>query len=1062
MGRNIYPKDDTCPIPLVNNPQSPSAIPQSIEPPNWLGTPTSTIPNALNPRTSSPPNMAPPGRLLLLLATFLTPLTQAAVLGLDFGTLNLKAALVKPGIPLEIVLSKDSKRKETAAVAFKASRDSVPVLGSFPERAYGGDALALQGRFPGEVFPNLKPLLGLSMSDEDDEAVGLYTSRFPAVKARKVKEMGTTMVQSTAFVGEEPPWSIEELLAMELANIKGNAEALAGKGSSVRDAVITVPAFYTADERRAILRAADLAGLSVQSLITDGVAVGLDYAKSRTFPDVTAGGKPEHHVVFDMGAGSTTATLLRFQGRSVKDVGRFNKTVQEATVLGIGWDRTLGGDALNQVVLDDYVYKFMTKPVMKSRGTPVEEIKGNGRVMARLWREAEKTRQVLSANTETSSSFEELLPDIDFRSKLSRTEFESLTESFAARVAKPIEDALAAAKISIKDIDSIIVHGGATRTPFVQKQLELIAGGTKKLKSNVNADESAVFGAAFKGAGLSPSFKVKEIRDSDVAGYPAGMTWTDGGKERRQGLFGVASPVGFGSVGKLVNFKNKEDFSFTLFQTVEGTDRPVSRVVTENLTAGVKELETLFGCKEKDVSTKFSIKLSNLDGLPEVLSGSVSCETDAVVAKSGNLVDSAKDWLGFGKKKEEQEPLGEDDIVEEVDASTSTTSTSSSKASKGSSSSSSSTSKIPEKPKKRIESIPIKFSTMPRGNAQPAPTELKRMRDRLAAFDRSDKARLAREEALNVLESYTYHVRDFLDNSDYVSVSTSAQRDGISSLLDTTREFMDSAAAGAKEEVLREKLAGLKKLVEPIQARRREEIARPKKVQGLREGLEKTGGFMETVRKQVGEAREAEKKASSYEAEQSSSSASAAASSTSIVENAEVEDADEAATTTTSTESAAPKYSSPASFAAYTDLDLADLETVYTSVEKWLKEKLATQASLKPHEEPVLLVKDIEAKAAQLSQVMTDLVYKKMQRSSSSSSSAASSTRKAKATKSKKSKSAKSSSGSSTTSAPDGSATALEDMPNVFTVGAEGGMPSEEEIRRMVEKAREGRERDEL
>ncbi|KAI7574292.1 hypothetical protein KC343_g23167, partial [Hortaea werneckii] len=207
------------------------------------------------------------------------------------------------------------------------------------------------------------------------------------------------MFKSSAFHESEMPWSVEELLAMELANIRHNAEAMAGQGQSVEDVVITVPAFYTADERRAIERAAELAGLQVNSLISDGLAVGLEYAKSRTFPDVSKeGGKPEYHMVYDMGAGSTTATLMRFQGRSVKDVGRFNKTVQEVAVLGTGWDRTLGGDSFNQVILEDYVQKFLTKPALKSRGTSAADVKGNARLMSRLWKEVEKARQVLSAN----------------------------------------------------------------------------------------------------------------------------------------------------------------------------------------------------------------------------------------------------------------------------------------------------------------------------------------------------------------------------------------------------------------------------------------------------------------------------------------------------------------------------------------------------------------------------------------------------------------------------------------------------------------------------------------
>ncbi|KAK3670997.1 lumenal Hsp70 protein [Recurvomyces mirabilis] len=1033
--------------------------------------------------------MLPPGRrranaifslpplLLLTLLALLIPTTHAAgsVLGVDFGTAFLKAALVKPGIPLEIVLTKDSKRKEAASIAFKPTRGAkneiLAEAGVYPERAYGGDSLAIQGRFPGEVFPNLKSLLGLEWTETRgwDYAVDVYTSRYPAVQARQDQEAGTVLVTSSSFIPSEAQWSVEELLAMELASIKRNAESMAGKGSSVEDAVITIPGFYTAEERRAVQRAAELAGLNVNALITDGLAVGLDYAKSRTFPEVSKGEKPEYHVVYDMGAGSTTATLLRMQSRSVKDVGRFNKTVQEVAVVATGWDKTLGGDALNQVVLDDFVHKLLTKPVLKSRGTKAEEITSNGRAMSRLWKDAEKARQVLSANAETSSSFEEILPEIDFRVKLTRTEFETLTESFLPRVTEPIENALFAAKLEISDLTSIILHGGAVRTPFVQRKLEELVGPANKnlLRSNVNADESSVFGAAFKGAGLSPSFKVKEIRDSDVAGYAAGMKFREGGesgKERRQQIFSAQSPVGSGAAVKQVTFKDKEDFEFSLWQNVEGGDRAVVGVVSSNLTAGVKKLHSDFGCEKEDVQTKFSLRLSPVDGLPEVVGGSVSCEVEGAVKKEGgSVIDSAKDWLGFGGKKD-QEPLkdGEEEIpVEEVEAETSTsTKSSKSKSSKSTSSTSgtASASKILEKPKKRTESIPVAFTTSPLGLPQPKPSDLKRMRDRLAAFDRSDKARVSREEALNVLESYTYYVRDFLGNDDYVDVSTDTMREEIGKLLGTTRSFMENPGdvTKATEAVLREKLAGLKGLVEPIKSRRTESLARPEKVETLRKSLEQTNSFIETVKGSVEQAALASASAASASeasAAEASSSSSTETPAPSSASGDGFDDLEEPETSSSSSSAAAKETEIPA-FSPYTSEDVEGLESAYTSAKKWLEEKEAEQGKLKLHEEPVLLVKDIEREAQKLSSVMTDLVYKKMRSQPPPKKSSSSKSKSAKPSKSKAAKKGKGK--SSTADAGQEEATASSSGKAArITVGADDEMPTEEEILRMVKEARE-------
>jgi hypoxia up-regulated 1 len=971
-----------------------------------------------------------PWNIFLALLFFFTSSASAAVLGLDFGTLNLKASLVKPGIPLEIVLTKDSKRKETAAVAFKPSRDSsnnvIAELGSYPERAYGGDALALQGRMPGEVFPNLKPLLGLSWNGEQSEVVNLYTSRYPAVQAKQDGKLGTTLFTCSAFNKAEEPWSVEELLAMELGNIKNNAEGMAG--NMVEDTVITVPAFYTADEKRAIEKAADLAGLNVMGLISDGLAVGLDYAKSRTFPTVNDGGKPEQHIIFDMGAGSTTATVLRFQSRKVKDVGKYNKTVQEVAVLGTGWDRTLGGDSFNQVIVDDYIRKFVTKPVMKSRGIREEDVSKNGRLMGRVWKDAEKTRHVLSANSDANSFFEELLPEIDFKTKLTRAEFEDLAAEFTDRVAGPLKDALAAAKLTIADIDSVILHGGAVRTPFVQRKLEEFVGKSEKLRSNVNADESAVFGAAFKAAGISPSFKVKEIRDSDIAGYPAGITYMDGGKDRRQSLFLATSPIGNNASTKQVSFKHKEDFDFALYQQVGDVDQAIAQVQTTNLTASVAALKEKFGCEKEDVNTKFSIRLSAVDGIPEVVSGSVSCETDQA-AKGSSVGDSVKGWLGFGKK--DQEPLESEDgteTTEQVEASTSSSSSSSATAS---------SSAVPEKPKKRIETITVAFTTTPKGLPQSTPEENKRMRERLVAFDRSDKARYAREEALNVLEAFTYHVRDFLDNSDYSPVSTSEQRSAISKLLDETREWMEEPKeiAKATEKVFKERLSALKKLVEPIKQRRTESEGRDDKVSALKSSLEQTNKLMDTVRDQVKKAEE----------EASKIASSAASSVTASTDTDGLEDDDEEATSTSSAKSTP----TPSVYSPYTNEDLTSISKIHSEVSAWLAEKTTAQGKLTPNEDPVLTIKDLEAKASKLSDAMLELIQKKIRQPKPSSSSSS------KKSKGKTSKTKKNKASTSTSSADVEAETDVPEEgdagPKVVKMdGQHGGMPTEEEVLRML------------
>ncbi|KKY26960.1 putative hsp70 family chaperone lhs1 [Diplodia seriata] len=939
--------------------------------------------------------MAPPGRrrygaLTIVLALFCVFATTAhaasAVLGVDLGTSYLKGVLVKPGIPLEVVLSKDSKRKEAAAVALKTPRTPLQAAGAtFPERAYGGDALALSARFPADVYPNLKPLLGERMADS--AAAQEYQRLHPAVEMVGVAGRDTVGFRSPSFEAGAAPFGVEELLAMELQNLRENAEEMAGGGARITDAVITVPAFYTAAEKRAVELAAELAGLKVLALVSDGVAVGLNYATSRTFPSVSEGGKPEHHMVFDMGAGSTTATVLRFQGRAVKDVGRFNKTVQEVQVLGSGWDMDLGGDSLNELIVEDIIEQFVEKPEAKAAGVKAEDVKKHGRTMAKLTKDVEKIRQVLSANQESSGSWEGLYQDVDFRYKISRARFEELATQHTVRILSPVQQALDAANMTFADLDSVILHGGAVRTPFVQKALEGLAGDVSKLRSNVNADEAAVFGAAFKGAGLSPSFRVKEIRDSDTANFAVNMKYMWNLKERNQKLFSATSRTG---TVKEMPFKMLGDFEFTLSQeTRKDHQEPVLSVRTGNLTAVVTDLIDKEGCNRDDINTKFSIRLDPTTGLPEIVKAEASCEVDET-EKKGSVVDGVKGLFGFGSKDGKQEPLKEgeeDETTETVEPETSSSSASGSSTSESAKASESAEAKVP---KKKIVTSNIRFSTSREGFEKVSKEEMKRMKDRLAAFDASDRARIARETALNELEAYTYRSRDLLEEEGFVGASTDAQRTEIQAKLSEVSEWLYGDGSDADTKTLKDKHAELTALIKPVVNRRDESRNRPDAVENVKKALDQTQSMIKLIKETVDKAAEASSSsaaaASAASASASSSTPAADAEASSEADPlADLEEEEKASSSSAAEDAQATEQ--PAFLSPYTQADLDELSKAFEEASKWLDEKLAAQDKLAATEDPVLSTKELERRAEELNKVSVELLQRKLRMPSAKKSS---------------------------------------------------------------------------
>ncbi|KAK6955797.1 hypothetical protein Daesc_003441 [Daldinia eschscholtzii] len=987
-----------------------------------------------------------PRSILLCVVFFFSTnvLAISAVLGIDLGTEYIKATLVKPGIPLEIVLTKDSRRKETSAVAFKPSQNA-PKSGSYPERAYGSDAMALAARFPFDVYPNLKTVLGLTT---EDLIVKEYSERHPALQIEAHKTRGTVAFKSQATAKEEA-WMVEELLAMELQSIQRNAEALAGSDSNVRSVVITVPPFYTAEEKRAVELAAELVGLKVMSLISDGLAVGLNYATSRTFPTVSDGAKPEYHMVFDMGAGSTKATIMKFQGRTVKDIGKFNKTVQEVQVVGAGWDRTLGGDALNYLIVDDMISKFVETPAAKKASVTAEAVRGHGRAMAKLLKDAERLRHILSANVDTATGFEGLYEDIDFKYKITRADFEKLAEAHAERVGAAVQKALDVAELDIKQLDSIILHGGSSRTPFVQKQLEKIAGGDK-LRSNVNSDEAAVFGAAFRAAQLSPSFRVKEIRISDGAFFPAGMKWTNAHKKpQHQRLWTERSLLG--AAPKEVTFTNHEDFSVHFYQQVPALDGNVVEqetkvFTTKNLTASVASLVEK-GCSNSDIHFKVKLRLSAENGEVEIVKAAVECEAE-VQEKEGSVMDGVKNLFGFGKNKDQQ-PLKDSEEASESASATKSTDTATTSVVESSSTSTTATESTsaesaegsPVPKKKQLVVIPIDYTVEKVGIPALSKADLTKSKDRIKAFEASDKSRRLREEALNQLEGFTYRVRDLLESESFVAASTSEERAKLEKKASEVSDWLYGDGADASREELKAKLKGLKDIVSPVEKRIEEAQKRPELVKSLRSTLDQTNTFIDTIKGKIAEA-------DAYISSLSSSSTSTTESASTVTsapsqDSGEFEGLEDEETTTSTSTTTAVEDRNPAP-PLYTFDDLKEITELSKSVIDWLEEKIAEQERLPETADPVLLAKDLIEKTKKLEKAGMDLAMKSVRNFEKS---------KKKSSSSKKSSKAKTKKGSTKTDS-DGSKPKVEtkDGENYIKFGEDGKGPSAEEIEEMIQR----------
>lgn len=279
-------------------------------------------------------------------------------------------------------------------------------------------------------------------------------------------------------------------------------------GQAVRDCVLTVPMFATQHERRALIMAAEVAGLKVLSLIEDNTAAALQYGKDNVFENKTV-------LYYNMGASATQVTVAQYSNYTVKELGK-NKTVGSFEVLGKAWDATLGGEQLDLELMNFFIDDFKAK-----HGVDVSE---SAKPIAKLRAQATKTKHVLSANQDIPIKVNGVAEDKDYSVHVYRKDLDKLAADFLSRATAPVTRALASAGITLADVDAVEMLGGAQRVPAVQRELATYFGDALPLGVHLNADEAPALGAAFAAANISTAFKVRKTGMTDYSPFPVGVS----------------------------------------------------------------------------------------------------------------------------------------------------------------------------------------------------------------------------------------------------------------------------------------------------------------------------------------------------------------------------------------------------------------------------------------------------------------------------------------------------------------------------------------------------------
>ncbi|KAK6464458.1 lumen HSP seventy [Scheffersomyces coipomensis] len=434
--------------------------------------------------------------IIFLISSFLS-LVSGAILGLDYGEKFTKAVLLAPGIPFEIVLTDEGKRKDLSGLSIRSTGSS---HNQKLERVYGSQTGSLCTRFPQTCLIDIKSLLGKSI---DDPLVQEYNNLHPGLKLVPDESRSNSIKFDLGYNNDSYIFTVEEILAMTLNDIRTRAitdlEHNPTAMPIVDDVTISIPAFSSPSTRQAYLDSLYLAGFSnVLGLIDDGSAIAVNYLSNRKFSKEDYTNIKEYHLIYDMGAGSTRATLFSFTP--------FKNGSIIIELESMGYDETFGGKQLTYSIYNVLVEKFLTLFKLTHQDlTP--------KIHARIFEASEKAKIILSANNDYYIALESIYDDKDFKTTISREEFEDINADLMDRITNPILSAIQDSSISLENVNSIILHGGSTRVPFVQKHLSTLIGEDKISKS-INADESCALGTTLRGLRLKTRFSKnnKEIQ----------------------------------------------------------------------------------------------------------------------------------------------------------------------------------------------------------------------------------------------------------------------------------------------------------------------------------------------------------------------------------------------------------------------------------------------------------------------------------------------------------------------------------------------------------------------
>lgn len=702
-----------------------------------------------------------------------------SVIGIDLGNESCYIAVAKAG-GIETIANDYSLRSTPSYIAFSGKN-----------RILGVAAKNQQVTNMKNTVYGLKRLIGRKFRDPHVQR------ELQWLPFNVVEERNGTIGIKVNYLNEEHTFSPEQCLAMLLTKLKDTAST--ALQTPINDCVISVPSYFTNNERKALLDSAAISGLNVLRLFNETTATALSYGIYKQ--DLPAPEEKPRNVVFvDCGYASLQVFACAFNKGKLK-------------MITTAADPYLGGRDIDRLLADHFAAEFQKKYHV--------DAKSNARAYVRLLAEVEKLKKQMSANSTTLPlGIECFMNDKDVKSEMKRADMEVICASLFQRVEDTLRQCLNQSGLQLGDIYAVEIVGGSSRVPAIKQLIEKVF--QKQPSTTLNQDEAVSRGCALQCAMLSPAVRVREFSVTDVQNYPVHLSWeaSPGGESAGElEVFPLNHATPF---SRMLTFYRTEPFSVKAFY-IGNIPYPDSNIGTWV----VKDIRPASDGKPQKVKVKVRI---NLHGIMTVSSASLIEAKESTEPETPQDTQEAQETPA--DQQQQQQSNGDQQQQDESETSSAPAQT----AEEGDK----------EKKKKLVKSVDLPIEALTSGFSN---VEINKFTEQEFKMIASDKQEKERADSRNALEEYVYDLRNKVSSEEELGqYLLEADREQLVRLLDDMENWLYEDGEDCNKQVYIDKLSELKSRGEPVQQRKIEFEVRPSVLENFSRSLQLCSKALELIK----------------------------------------------------------------------------------------------------------------------------------------------------------------------------------------------------------------------